>query len=53
VRLYTELFYAIIPTLIPCSFMICYPYISSISGFCTAWSRTNCSSSWISIPNSL
>jgi len=25
--LYTELFYAIIPTLFPCFLLICYPYI--------------------------
>jgi len=28
VGLYTELFYAIIPTLFSCSLWICYPYIS-------------------------
>ena len=27
VGLYTELFYAIIPTLLPCFLLICYPYI--------------------------
>ena len=28
VGVYTELFYAIIPTLFPCFLLICYPYIS-------------------------
>jgi len=27
VELYTELFYAIIPTLFPCFLLICFPYV--------------------------
>jgi len=33
VGLYTELFYAIIPTLFPCLLLICYPY--ALCGFQT------------------